>query len=98
MTDSSESDSSGCESSEAEKKDEPMSMDEGCCICEISDASNLDPLVYCDACNLAVHKLCYGIVSIPEGDWFCNVVSKSIRKSNFKNNSKSAHLIWSVYC
>ena len=30
MTDSSESESSGCESSESEKKDEPqMSMDEG---------------------------------------------------------------------
>ena len=48
----------------------------GCCICEISDATDVDPLVYCDDCNLAVHKLCYGIKDIPDGDWFCNIVSK----------------------
>ena len=41
-------------------------MEEGCCICDVSDASNIDPLVYCDQCNLAVHKLCYGIEKIPE--------------------------------
>jgi len=51
---------------------EQMSMEEGCCICDVSDASNIDPLVYCDQCNLAVHKLCYGIEKIPEDDWFCN--------------------------
>ena len=49
-----------------------MSMDEGCCICDVSDATDIDPLVYCDQCNLAVHKLCYGIERIPEDDWFCN--------------------------
>ena len=52
-----------------------MSMEEGCCICDVSDASDFDPLVYCDECNLAVHKLCYGISVIPEDDWFCNTVS-----------------------
>lgn len=80
MTDTSESDSSGCESSESEKKDEPMSMEEGCSICEISDATDVDPLVYCDECNLPVHKLCYGIVAIPDGDWFCNVCKYWKRK------------------
>jgi len=75
MNESSESESSGCESSTSERKNTegPMSMDEGCCICEISDATDVDPLVYCDECNLAVHKLCYGIAAIPDGDWFCNV-------------------------
>merc|ERR1711892_1611408 len=61
--------------SDDESKKEPkeqMSMEEGCCICDVSDASNIDPLVYCDQCNLAVHKLCYGIEKIPEDDWFCN--------------------------
>ena len=116
MNESSESESSGCESSTSERKNTegPMSMDEGyvskdlryytdmyfwidsdmegcfrlslynswnvissgCCICEISDATDVDPLVYCDECNLAVHKLCYGISQIPDGDWFCNVVRK----------------------
>ena len=75
-----------------------MSMEEGCCICDVSgehihylcfimaddihlyslvDASDIDPLVYCDECNLAVHKLCYGIPVIPDDDWYCNIVSIS---------------------
>ena len=67
---------------------EQMSMEEGCCICDVSDASNIDPLVYCDQCNLAVHKLCYGIENIPEDDWFCNTClywKKKRSKVLFKN-------------
>jgi len=45
------------------------------CICDVSDASDVDPLVYCDVCNLAVHKLCYGIEKIPDDDWYCHTVS-----------------------
>lgn len=43
----------------------------GCCVCadDTGYANNL--LVYCDGCDVAVHQGCYGIINIPEGDWFC---------------------------
>lgn len=29
-------------------------------------------MLFCDGCNIGVHQLCYGIASIPTGDWFCD--------------------------
>ena len=80
MSDTSDTDSTSSEQSSKEqlKDEQPLSMEDGCSICEITDANDVDPLVYCDKCNVAVHKLCYGIKTIPEGDWFCNVVSLAI--------------------
>ena len=79
MSDTSDSESTSSERSNKDGKEEqPLSMEEGCSICEITDANDVDPLVYCDQCNVAVHKLCYGIKTIPEGDWFCNIVSLTL--------------------
>ena len=44
-------------------------------ICDVcgDDASYEDnAIVLCDGCDVAVHVSCYGIRSIPEGDWFCD--------------------------
>ena len=45
----------------------------GCCVCGDDMAFDNNLLVYCDGigCQVAVHQGCYGIVNIPEGDWFC---------------------------
>ncbi|KAK2705746.1 protein AF-10-like isoform X3 [Artemia franciscana] len=45
----------------------------GCCVCADEQGWNENPLVYCDGsdCNVAVHQACYGIVSVPSGEWFC---------------------------
>ncbi|XP_020522146.1 peregrin [Amborella trichopoda] len=45
-----------------------------CSICASTDGDPLDPIVFCDGCDLMVHASCYGDPlqsSIPEGDWFC---------------------------
>ncbi|KAK1439673.1 hypothetical protein QVD17_05493 [Tagetes erecta] len=46
-----------------------------CDVCQSTDGDPLDPIVFCDGCNLMVHTTCYGhplINGVPEGDWFCS--------------------------
>jgi hypothetical protein len=67
-----------------------------CCVCFSSDSDELiNPIVYCEECNLTVHQRCYGIKLLPEGDWFCDycAVDRSNKltiqdKSNKKNKAK----------
>jgi len=45
-----------------------------CCVCGHGDSEDQNPIVFCDGCNIAVHKGCYGnplANEIPEGDWLC---------------------------
>ena len=43
-----------------------------CCVCFDGDSSEDNPIVFCERCNISVHKCCYGIVAIPDDDWFCD--------------------------
>ena len=43
-----------------------------CCVCYSSEAPEDNEIVFCDGCDIAVHQVCYGIVTIPEGIWLCN--------------------------
>ena len=42
-----------------------------CQICNNGDYEDEDLIVFCGNCNVAVHQYCYGIESLPEGDWLC---------------------------
>ena len=56
----------------------------GCCVCSDDTGFSNNLLVYCDGCNVAVHQGCYGIINVPDGDWFC-------RRCEFKQKNESKH-------
>ena len=47
--------------------------DDVCGICGDGASDDANQIVYCDGkgCNVAVHQACYGLPSIPDGDWLC---------------------------
>ncbi len=63
----------------------------GCCVCadDTGYANNL--LVYCDGCDVAVHQGCYGIITVPDGDWFCRKC-----EYNRKNEGKNEKVVSSI--
>lgn len=42
-----------------------------CDVCRSPDAEDNNEMVFCDSCNICVHQACYGITSIPSGEWLC---------------------------
>ena len=58
-----------------ETSEKPQTEEEGetCNICGYGYSEPDDQLVFCEHCNLAVHQSCYGIATLPEGDWMCSV-------------------------
>jgi origin recognition complex subunit 4 len=66
-----------------ESKDEEEASEEGsdqddevCAICSKPDSEPPNEIVFCDACDTAVHQECYGLAEIPEGDWVCRSCSQ----------------------
>lgn len=55
-----------------------------CSVCTEVESYEDDPIVYCDGCDLGVHQFCYGIASLPSGNWFCDscVVMKGGAQGN----------------
>ena len=46
-------------------------MEAHCCVCGGDDSLHRNLIVICERCELGFHQQCYGVASIPEGDWFC---------------------------
>ena len=83
-----DADGDGEAAEEQEQDDEDPSV---CCICFDGESTELNPIVYCENCNISVHKCCYGISKIPEDDWFCDYcinTNEDLRKGK-KGNIKA---------
>ena len=50
-----------------------------CTIC-YDDANDVDQILFCDRCNVAVHQSCYNVVTIPSGAWYCDVCKAGYSK------------------
>ncbi|KAH7729610.1 bromodomain containing protein [Aphelenchoides avenae] len=51
--------------------DQTVEDDVPCSICHEREDSNVNQIIFCDMCNIAVHQECYGVPYIPEGQWAC---------------------------
>eukprot|EP00742_Colponemidia_sp_Colp-10_P007357 GILJ01007919.1.p1 GENE.GILJ01007919.1~~GILJ01007919.1.p1 ORF type:complete len:1966 (+),score=175.56 GILJ01007919.1:45-5942(+) len=51
--------------------DDDEEDDEICDVCGSGDSPIGNQIVFCEKCNVAVHQACYGITTIPQGDWLC---------------------------
>lgn len=50
-------------------------MDAVCDVCFDGEVTPENQIIFCDACNVAVHQRCYGIDQIPSGNYFCHTCS-----------------------
>ncbi|ORZ08676.1 hypothetical protein BCR42DRAFT_141799 [Absidia repens] len=60
-----------------------MANDEDtCAVCHTDLPKPKNPIIFCDGtdCNIAVHKRCYGVGSVPKGDWFCQRCECKLKK------------------
>ncbi|TRY73584.1 hypothetical protein TCAL_03368, partial [Tigriopus californicus] len=60
---------------EADEQDDSVICD----VCRSPDSEDANEMVFCDQCNICVHQACYGITSIPSGQWHCRTCSLGIK-------------------
>mmetsp|Transcript_10257 Transcript_10257/g.15658 ORF Transcript_10257/g.15658 Transcript_10257/m.15658 type:complete len:1785 (+) Transcript_10257:91-5445(+) len=53
------------------QKQRDQDMDAVCDICKDGEVTPDNQILFCEACNVAVHQYCYGIEKVPEGDYYC---------------------------
>lgn len=55
-----------------------------CAVCFEGWTEPSNQIMFCDACGIAVHQGCYGVSTVPAGDWYCGPCqhgSKPVRQS-----------------
>lgn len=53
------------------QKQRDQDMDAVCEICGDGEVTPENQILFCEACNVAIHQYCYGIEKVPEGDYYC---------------------------
>lgn len=43
-----------------------------CEVCKDIYSEPDNEMIFCDSCNICVHQSCFGISTIPQGDWLCS--------------------------
>ena len=56
---------------EAYQKQLEEDMDAVCEICNDGEVTPDNQILFCEACDVAIHQLCYGIETVPAGDYYC---------------------------
>eukprot|EP00897_Mesotaenium_endlicherianum_P008024 jgi/Mesen1/724/ME000011S00059 len=51
----------------------PNENDPLCHVCYNGDFGEGNQILFCDACDVAVHQDCYGVPAVPEGQWLCSL-------------------------
>jgi hypothetical protein len=66
-------------------------MNAVCNICSSGEVTPDNQILFCEACNVPVHQMCYGIEEVPEGDYYC-VACRYFKRDEMiaKNNRKNA--------
>jgi hypothetical protein len=67
-------------------------MDAVCSICNEGEVTPENQILFCEACNVAVHQHCYGVEKIPEGDYYCIACRHHGRDKMFQSMSESERL------
>ena len=44
-----------------------------CQICSEGDTSEGNVIVFCSRCSITIHQKCYGLESLPQNDWICDL-------------------------
>lgn len=52
--------------------------DTPCAVCREKESDDVNQIVICDGCEMAVHQNCYGVRAIPDGAWLCDVCSRNL--------------------
>ena len=62
------------------KSEDEKQMVGGCCVCADDSGYSDNQLVYCDGpdCLVAVHQGCYGIINVPDGNWYCKICESKV--------------------
>lgn len=53
--------------------------DTPCTVCRRKDSNDVNQIVICDGCDVAVHQECYGIGPLPDGAWMCDPCSDNLK-------------------
>ena len=56
---------------QAEQEQRELDMNAVCSICNDGEVTPENQILFCEACDVPVHQFCYGIETIPEGDYYC---------------------------
>eukprot|EP00956_Cyclotella_meneghiniana_P001632 scaffold1804_cov66-Cyclotella_meneghiniana.AAC.8 len=58
-------------------------MDAVCDVCWDGEVTPENQIIFCDACNVAVHQGCYGIDKVPSGNYFCHTCIYNGKNNEF---------------
>ncbi|CAJ1958890.1 unnamed protein product [Cylindrotheca closterium] len=63
-------------------------MNAVCSICGDGDVTPDNQILFCEACDIPIHQMCYGVEKVPEGDYYC-VACRHFKRDKMKEDANS---------